>query len=247
MDDTGWIKQRDDGEIRHLILNAAPANTLLPDRLFELIEVIKDAEATNHVRAIIISSALRIFSAGLDLKSACNFDLAEQIRTVAGLNESFLRLFSCDKPVLVARNGAAIAGGLFFVLSADYRLSTSRSKFGLAEVRAGVDFPIGPMEIARAMMSPNDLRRLMMRGQMIDVEVAKKMGFIDEIVLEKDLITHATRAAKEFAAIPPKAYASVKKQIRGKTIALIEGQMGLIQQEWFTSETRKAMTNMLEL
>ena len=164
MADTSWIRQSDDGPIRHLVLDAAPVNALRPDRLFGLAEVIEAAEGAAHVRAIVISSAQRVFSAGLDLKVARGFDSDEQAAIVDGLNVGFLRLFACSKPVIVAVNGAAIAGGLFFILSADHRVSSPRAQFGLAEVRVGVDFPVGPMEIARAMLTPNDLRRLMMRA-----------------------------------------------------------------------------------
>lgn len=245
MVDTSWIGQSDEGPIRHLVLDAAPVNALRPDRLFGLAKVIEDAEDAEHIRAIVISSALRVFSAGLDLKVARDFDADEQTAIVEGLNVGFLRLFACPKPVVVAANGAAIAGGLFFILAADHRLSSPRAMFGLAEVRVGVDFPTGPMEIARAMLSPNDLRRLMMRGQPIGAEAAREAGVIDRIVPEEDLIAQAMQDAAEFAAIPAAAYASVKRQIRGETVERIKAQMGQSRADWFTAETRDAMTKML--
>ncbi len=245
MADTSWIRQKDEGTIRHLLLDASPVNALRADRLFGLADVIEAAEAADHVRAIVISSALRVFSAGLDLKVARDFDTSDQAAIVEGLNVGFLRLFACPKPVIVAVNGAAIAGGLFFVLGADHRLSSPRATFGLAEVRVGVDFPVGPMEIARAMLAPNDLRRLMMRGQAIRAEDARDAGLIDRIVPEENLITEAMQDAAEFAAIPAAAYASVKQQIRGETIERIKTQMGQPRADWFMPGTREAMTAML--
>lgn len=246
MADTSWIKQSDEGPVRHLVLDAPPVNALRPDRLFGLAEVIEAAQAAPQIRAIVISSAHRVFSAGLDLKAARDFDAGEQGAIVEGLNVAFLRLFACPKPVIVAVNGAAIAGGLFFILAADHRLSSPRAVFGLAEVRVGVDFPVGPMEIARAMLAPNDLRRLMMRGQPVGAEAARAAGLIDQIVPEEDLISQAMQDAAEFAAIPPAAYASVKLQIRGETIDRIKAQMQQPRTDWFTTETREAMTAILE-
>mmetsp|Transcript_22697 Transcript_22697/g.37365 ORF Transcript_22697/g.37365 Transcript_22697/m.37365 type:complete len:311 (+) Transcript_22697:4224-5156(+) len=246
MADTSWIRIEDDGHVRHLVLDAPPVNALRPDRLMGLAEVIGAAEENANVRAIVVQSALRVFSAGLDLKVARDFDEDDQARIVEGLNVAFLRLFACPKPVIVVTGGAAIAGGLFFVLAADHRIATPRASFGLAEVRVGVDFPVGPMEIARAMLAPNDLRRLMMRGQPIGASTALACGLVDEVVDPADLAQAATRAAHEFAAIPPTAYASVKQQIRGDTIARIEAEMGKDRGSWFTAETRAAMTAMLE-
>jgi enoyl-CoA hydratase/carnithine racemase len=161
------------------------------------------------------------------------------------LNVAFLRLFACPKPVIVAVNGAAIAGGLFFVLAADHRVASPRATFGLAEVRVGVDFPVAPMEIARAMLAPNDLRRLMMRGQPITVDDALAAGVVDCIVPQDALVASALQDALEFAAIPPAAYSAVKQQIRGEVIAKITAQMAEPRPAWFTAETRDAMTAML--
>jgi enoyl-CoA hydratase/carnithine racemase len=246
MADTDWITCTDTGAIRQLVLNAPPVNALRPERLMGLAEVIEAAQAAEHIRAIVLSSALRVFSAGLDLKEAVEFDQVQQDAVVEGLNIAFLRLFACSKPVIVAANGAAIAGGLFFVLAADHRVVSPRAVFGLAEVRVGVDFPVGPMEIARAMLAPNDLRRLMMRGQPITAEQALAMGLIDQLVPEEMLIDTAMQDAREFAAIPPAAYAAVKRQIRGETIARITAHMADSRDAWFTAETRGAMTAMLE-
>lgn len=138
-----------------------------------------------------------------------------------------------------------IAGGLFFVLGADHRVASARANFGLAEVRVGVDFPVGPMEIARTMLAPNDLRRLMMRGQPIAAEAARDAGLIDRIVPEEDLITHAMQDAAEFATIPAAAYASVKQQIRGETVERIKEQTSQARADWFLPGTREAMAAML--
>lgn len=245
MADTRWIRQKNEATIPQLVLDPSPVNGLRPDRLLGLADGIEAAEAAVHVRPIVISSALRVFSAGLDLKTARNFDASDQAAIVEGLNVGDLRLFACPKPVIVAVNGAAIAGGLFFVLGADHRLSSPRATFGLAEVRVGVDFPVGPMESARAMLAPNDLRRLTMRGQPIGAEDARDAGLIDRLVPEEDLITAAMQDAAEFGAIPAAAYSAVKRQIRGETVARIKTQMGQPRADWFMSGTREAMTAML--
>lgn len=245
MSDTSWIRESDSAGIRHIVLDAGPVNALRADRLFGFAERIDAAERNPQVRALVISSALRVFSAGLDLKQAREFDSAQQADIVAGLNEGFLRLFACPKPVIAAVNGAAIAGGLFFVLAADHRLCSPRATFGLAEVRVGVDFPVGPMEIARDMLGPNDLRRLMMRGQSIDAETAKAAGIVDRIVAEADLRDVALQDAAEFASIPATAYAAVKAQIRGDTTLRIRAEMGKAHTDWFLPETRAAMSAML--
>jgi enoyl-CoA hydratase len=168
---------------------------------------------------------------------------------VRGLNVSFTKLFSFPKPTITAIGGAAIAGGLFFVLASDYRVATRNAKFGLAEVRVGADFPIGPLEIARAMLNPNDLRRLMLSGQPIGIDAALLAGIVDKVVEVENLRDTALDVARDYAQIPPKTFAEVKRQIRSGTVSLIKNAMDNGENSpadgWFNDETKDAMAAMI--
>ncbi|MFT5613453.1 MAG: enoyl-CoA hydratase [Granulosicoccus sp.] len=235
--------------ITQIILNRAPVNALSPGFLMEFSDKLDQLAADTSVRGVVISSAFRTFSAGLDLKEAVEFDLNDEYATVKSLNVAFLNLFAFPKPVVTAITGAAIAGGLFFVLASDYRVAGPKAKFGLAEIRVGVDFPVGPMEIARATLAPNDLRRLMLAGQPITAAAAETSGLVDALVAQEDVVETAIAMAKAMAGSPPKAYAAVKRQIRGDTIARIQQAMDQGANEpadgWFTDETKSAMRRMI--
>ena len=237
------------GGVTMLTLNCAPVNALSPGFLDAFGATLDRLEADENVRAVVLSSGCKVFSAGLDLKAAQHFGPEEQNDIVRALNDDFLKLFAFPKPVIAAVNGAAIAGGLFFVLGSDYRLSAPRAQFGLAEVRVGVDFPVGPMEIARATLDPNTLRRLMLTGQPITSEIALQAGIVDEIVPDDDLLNTACTKAAEMAQIPPKSYALVKAQIRSETIGRITTAVsqGANAPEggWFSDETLPAMQRMI--
>lgn len=246
MADTTWITQtRHAGGVVEMSLNAAPVNALTPETLMGYRDVIQALGADNDVRAILLTSPLKVFSAGLNLKAAQSFDDAAQIAIVNGLNEGFLAQFSCPKPVICAVNGAAIAGGLFFVLASDHRVASPNAQFGLAEVRVGVDFPAGPLEIARATLAPNDLRRLILRGQPMGAEAALAAGIVDRIVEKDALYDAAMAAALEFADIPPNAFAAIKLQIRDDAINRIKAATTTAPAPWFTDETRAAMAKMI--
>ena len=246
---TDLIQSEHSGGVVCLTLNAGPVNALSAQGLMRFGETIRALEARDDVRAIVIASPFKVFSAGLNLKQAQGFDLAAQHAIVKGLNEGFLALFECSKPTVVAVNGAAIAGGLFYALASDFRISVDRASFGLAEVRVGADFPLGPLEIARATLSPNDLRRLMLTGQPMSAQDARIAGIVDRIVAEDTLLEDALAEAAKLGQIPPATFASVKRQIRGGTIATIKAGIaaGANAPEggWFNDETVPAMRAML--
>lgn len=235
--------------VTRIILKRAPVNALSAEFLNEFSDTLDQLAADPFVRAVVISSAFNVFSAGLDLKETLEFDQNDEFAIVKALNEVFLNLFTFPKPTVAATNGASIAGGLFFILASDYRFAGPRAKFGLAEVRVGVHFPVGPMEIARATLSSNDLRRLMLTGQPISAEAAEKSGIVDALVHENVLIDTAFEAAKSLAENPVAAYAAVKIQIRGDAITRIQDAIQNGANEpasgWFTEETKPAMRRMI--
>lgn len=247
-----WLNRRDHGDgVIELQLGRGPVNALSAEFLMEFGAEIRSLGQDRNVKAIVLSSPFKVFSAGLDLKKAQHFDLEQQHAIVRGLNEGFLALYGCPKPTVVAVNGAAIAGGLFFVLASDLRVAVSRASFGLAEVRVGADFPIGPLEIARATLDSNIQRRLMLTGQPIGAVAARNANIIDIITEDVvELMPRAVKEARKLAELPPMTFASVKQQLRGDTIARIEASIAKnatspSSKGWFNSETKSAMQKML--
>ncbi|MEO0936598.1 MAG: enoyl-CoA hydratase/isomerase family protein [Pseudomonadota bacterium] len=242
---TDWIKQETSPDgVLTLTLDAGPVNALTADRLDAFADVIEGADAA----AIVICSTHRVLSAGLDLKYAQGADAAEARRIVQGLNRAFLSLYASPRPVVCAAAGAAIAGGLFFVLASDWRVAGEGAKFGLAEVLVGVDFPAGPLGIARAELGAAEARRLMLPGQPIPAAAAQARGIVDEVVPRDQVLVTAQAKAKALAQIPAAAYARVKSQLRGETIAAIraaEKAEADADRPWIDDKARAAMARML--
>ena len=171
MSDNKWILREDHGAgVISLTMNCAPVNALTSENLNFMAKLLDNLEDDNSIKSLVINSSFKVFSAGINLKEAQDFDLDAQGAMVRGLNTVFSKLFQFSKPVIVASEGAAIAGGFFFILTSDYRVAGPKSMFGLAEVRVGVDFPLPLLEIARAMLGAGDLRRLLQSGNSIKSE-----------------------------------------------------------------------------
>lgn len=245
-----WFTTKDMGRgIACLMLHRAPVNALNPAFLDALSVEYDRLGADHSVRAVVLGSDLKVLSGGLDLKEAQGLDLQGQWDIVRALNESFTKLYAMPKPTIAAINGAAIAGGFFFVIGCDYRVTHARASFGLAEVRVGATLPFGPLELARADLSAADLRRLLLNGQPITAQAALASGIVDEIVAADAVMDRALDLAAQYAALPPKTYAASKADLRGATIQRIETAMqnGANTPEggWFSDETKTAMAAML--
>ena len=245
------VRKDVDNGVTMLTLQRPPVNALNPDFLLEIESQLSNIEADENVRALIITSNLSVFSAGMDLKEAMDFSTADQTLIVDLLNSTFARLYGMSKPVIVAANGAAIAGGMFFVLAADYSIAVERAKFGLAEVRVGLHFPVVALEIARNALSASAFRRVMLSGRNLDAKVAEKMGIVDEVVSGDELIRRSLEVAGDYASIPPMAYAKVKAQMRAASLDrlnnIIDKKSDPARAGWFSDETRGAMESALKV
>lgn len=236
-----WITQETgpDGVVT-LVLDGPPVNALDADRLHGFADVIERAQA----RAVVIASAHKVLCAGLNLKAAQDADAAGVRDIVEGLDRAFLALFAAPMPTVCAAQGSAIAGGLFFVLASDWRIAGPQAQFGLAEVRVGVDFPQGPLGIARAALGPVEARRLMLTGTPIAAEAALARGIVDEIA--PDARAAAEAQAHRMAQSPAQAYARVKRQLRGTAIDAIRRAIAdTPQRAWIDGSARAAMQRML--
>jgi enoyl-CoA hydratase len=188
----------------------------------ELVEAIAQAVAeitASDARAVILTGSGSIFSAGVDLFRLADGgrDYAEQF--VPALSHMLLELFTLPKPVIVAANGHAIAGGCIFTLAGDYRvMAAGGGRIGLPELLVGVPFPPSVIELLRFALPPQHLQMLVYTGKTFLPEEALRFGFIDEIVDAEALPARAEEMARHFASLPPRAFALTKRQLRDRAV-----------------------------
>lgn len=240
---------RHHGGVTELRLERAPVNALNAAFLAEIHRVVDELRDDSRTRVLVLTGAGKTLSGGMDLKELQRFTAADQQAMVTGLNATFASLYGFPKPVICAAHGAAIAGGMFFVLISDYRIAGERAQFGLAEVRVGVRFPVGPFEIARSALSPDACRRFMLSGCNHDAATALALGAVDEVVPGEQVHARALEVAAEYALIPPHTFAHTKQLLRGEVLdriaAAVDGGAEPMLAGWFTDETDVATQAML--
>ena len=238
------------GGVRVLRLARPPASALNSPFLLEIEDRLNTLAGDPDLKALILTGTGKVLSAGLDLKEAVGFSDQDQTDIVDALNRAYAALYGFPKPVVAAINGHAIAGGFFFVLGADYRIAATESTFGLTEVRVGVTFPVVALEMAKAELSATMSRRFLLSGLNIKADEARDHKVIDEIVGRDTVLSRAVEVARDYAKIPPIAYADVKRQLRSEVLikarAAIDGREDPALQGWFTEETRSTAAALLK-
>ena len=222
-------------------LNRPPANALVAELLEEGCALIEELRP-DPPRAVVITGAGEFFSGGVDLKVAPSLSTVEQSRMVAGINELFAAWYGLWRPVVAAVNGHAVAGGLILALCADHRIGAEGATYGLTEARVGIPYPAAAMGVVKAELGPGVTRRLVLGAELIESELAREWGLLDELIPAERVVERALDVARELSALPPQTYAEVKQQLRGATLEAIRAavERDSMGTAWLHAETQAA-------
>lgn len=148
-----------------------------------------------------------VFCAGADLK-AINSGQAADLNTKKGGFAGFVYR-ERRKPIIVAVDGLATAGGCEIVLAADLVIATTRSAFGLAEVKRNLIAGAGGLfRLPRAIGQAAAMEAIL-TGEPIPAQRAYELGLVSRLVEPGQALAEARRLADQITASAPLAvYAS---------------------------------------
>ena len=194
----------------------------------------------SSARAVVLTGAGRIFSAGVDLLRLSEGGASYVHKFLPALCAMFAAVFSHAAPVVAAINGHAIAGGCVLACAADRRLMAREGgRIGVTELLVGVPFPPVAMEIMRDATAPQLFADAILSGATFTPLEALARGWVHEVVEPPALLASAIEAANALAALPPKAFALSKRQIRQPALQRmhVADVDAAVEQIWAEPET----------
>lgn len=181
--------------------------------LEELIDILAAVDQDQEVRVVIFTGRGKSFSAGADLnwmKKMIHYSYQENLEDSSLISEVFYRIYTLNKPVIAAINGAAIGGGMGFVGASDIVIAADTAKFSLSEVRIGVvPACISPYLIRK--VPEGVLKELFISGMRFDAGKALDAKLINYAVPLDQLMEFALAKAAELKRCGPNAIALCKR------------------------------------
>ena len=178
-----------------LTLNRPDARSALDVPMMQLATaLVEQAGADRAVRVIVLTGEGTVFCAGADLKVIRDTGSAATLDTERGGFGGFV-FRERTKPIVVAVDGLATAGGLEIVLAADIVVATSRSAFGLAEVRRNLIAAAGGLFRLPRAIGRGPAMDAVLTGEPIDGEEAVHIGLANRVVELSDLLDSAVALA----------------------------------------------------
>jgi len=187
--------QQQDGLWTVTLNNPDKANALTRAMLAELVRI---AEAATEARALILTGAGRVFSAGADLEEAraglATSDLWERL-------SGAIAALPCL--TVAALNGTLAGGANGMVLACDLRIAVPSAKVFYPVMKLGfLPQPSDPKRMT-ALIGPARTRMILMAGQKITAAEAYDFGLIDRIVEPDDLMPTARELVADALAADP--------------------------------------------
>jgi len=181
------------------------ANSLTEDMLERLARIAEDAR---DARALVLTGAGKVFSAGADL------DAAKTGLAVSPLWERLSGALARHRGLTIcALNGTVAGGAMGMFLACDLRISVPGAKIFYPVMKLGfLPQPSDPARLA-ALAGPSRAKLILMGGAKATVEEALTWGLIDRIV-EGDLLTAARDLATDTLTAAPDHAAGIKALIR---------------------------------
>jgi len=214
--------------------NNGKTNSITLETLRKLREIVKKANEDDSIRGIILTGAGKMFSGGFDLPMFLGFkDVQEVYDFIKEEDEIITELFMCKKPVVSAINGHAVAGGLICAMASDYRIVKNYPKInlGMSEIKLGLPLSLAQAEIMRfGFDSDKKWRDIMYFGKMLNIEAAKELGVIDEIVEEDELISRAKKIIAKWIDNPGRAFIKLKEGLKKPAADRIKKRMA--EEDW---------------
>jgi len=201
------------GNIALLTLNRPNArNAISPEVSQTMAGLLDEIEADATMRAVVLTGAGEVFSAGADLKVVAQGRGMDIARGKGGFAGVVSRDF--PKPIIGAVNGPALAGGFEIVLSCDLVVAADTARFGIPEVQRGLMAAAGGLIRLPKRVPLAIALELAMTGDPIDAERALQLGLVNRVVPAALVVDEAVALAERIGENSPIAVRNSRQLVR---------------------------------
>ncbi|MEZ7998885.1 MAG: enoyl-CoA hydratase-related protein [Flavobacteriales bacterium] len=206
-----------DGEgVRIITINRPnQLNALNKSTINELSDLLDKSEVDTQIKAIILTgSGEKAFVAGADIKEFSDFNIDQGAAlSKEGHEKLFDKLENLSTPVIAAVNGFALGGGLELAMSAHIRVASDNAKMGLPEVSLGVIPGYGGTQRLAQLVGKGRANELILTAGMISAEDAYRIGLVNHVVPQSELLTTCQKMASRISRNSPRAISHAIKSV----------------------------------
>jgi 2-(1,2-epoxy-1,2-dihydrophenyl)acetyl-CoA isomerase len=191
-------------------------NALSDEIRLGLLESISRLGADSAIGCIVLTGAGRGFCAGGDVKTMGGRSAKVFEERAAGILQSGrvpMLMHNTPKPIIGMINGVAVGAGLGMATACDIRIAGRSARFGTGFIKIGLSGDWGATWSLTRLVGTAKARELFFTGDMIDADEALRVGLVNKVVDDTDLLPATMAMAHRIASMPHVALGYTKKNL----------------------------------
>ncbi|CAH1792162.1 unnamed protein product [Owenia fusiformis] len=203
----------------------------------EMVECFEQIAQDSDCRAVVLSGAGKIFTAGIDLMDLAGSagmiddgsDIARRASKLRPMISRFQNTFTviekCPKPVIAAVHNACVGGGIDMITACDIRYCTRDAWFQVKEVDVGLAADVGTLQrLPKVVGSDSLARELAYTARKMMSDEAKECGLVSRLFNSREeMIQGALDLAALIATKSPVA-------VQGSKISMVYSRDHSVQE-----------------
>jgi enoyl-CoA hydratase/carnithine racemase len=217
------IRVATDGPVAIVTMDNPPNNHVSVELMRDLADAFEAIDGKDSLRASVLQSDGKAFCAGADFATPGD-SIGGGMDGVSQLYAQAIRLFSAEKPIVAAVQGAAVGAGLGLALVADFRVAAPEARFAANFVKLAFHPGFGLTHTLPRLIGQQKAALMFLTGRRVKAEEALPWGLVDEVVPLPELRAAGLRLAQEIAENAPLAVIATRKTLRGDLAAEVRAQ-----------------------
>jgi enoyl-CoA hydratase len=202
------LKVERDGEVATVTLNRPEKrNALSIDLRVAIADAFAQLSKDDGVGCVILTGAGTAFCSGMDT-TQFGGNREHRQRLVETSTAAFDGVSKCERPVVAAVNGPAIAGGFALALLCDLRIASGSARFGYPELPRGIP---PSYAAARAVLPATVAQELCLTGRIVAAPESQRVGIVREVA-NGHVVERANELAQRIAGLPRAAILETKRR-----------------------------------
>lgn len=206
-----YLKTEERGAVALLTISALKSlNALNSAILKEMDDYLTHFDCNRYRCLVITGDGEKSFVAGADISEMATLDAAQGQAFGSRGAAVFRKLETLHVPVIAAVNGFALGGGCELAMACDIRICSDNAKFGQPEVGLGI-IPgfSGTVRLAR-LVGMGIAKQLIYTGKVVKADEALRIGLVNAVYSQAELMERAMEMANQIAANAPLAVKAAK-------------------------------------
>ncbi|MBA2513706.1 MAG: enoyl-CoA hydratase/isomerase family protein [Solirubrobacterales bacterium] len=207
----------DDRGVASIVLNRPHRrNAFTLDMIAAWVDALDQATRDSAVRVVVLRATGKAFCAGLDIgeldKHGTNAAARKALLTEY-IHHVPLAVDRLDKPIIAAVNGSAVGAGMDMSLMCDLRVAGTSATFCEGYIKIGLVPGVGGCHYLPRLVGTAKALELLWTGDTIDAPEALRLGLVNRVVPDTDLVAETDRLAGRIAAAPRTAVSVMKRAV----------------------------------